>query len=384
MSQFQFLTAADIRFGRGVAQDALEELANLGQRLLLVHGRDGARCQWLRNRLEERGKDILSVSVDREPDLVLIETALEPARLANVEAVIAIGGGAVIDAGKALAALVPARRPIMDHLEVVGQGLPLETTPLPFAALPTTAGTGAEVTKNAVLAVPEAKRKVSLRDKNMLPDLAIVDPALTDHLPKAITLASGLDAVTQVIEPYLSSKANRLTDALCRDAIPIGLQALVALMKDEELWARDDLAWTSLCGGLALANSGLGAVHGLAGVLGGVTGAAHGAICGALLPPVLMANEAAIKQAGGLPDTEARMKEVRGWVAEALSCDADEAFERLASWSSEHGLPRLGALGLQEDKIAEVAEQSRVSSSMRGNPMPLSSDVLETIMRQAL
>jgi len=384
LSQFQFLTAADLRFGRGVAHAALDALAGLGGRLLLVQGRDGARADWLADALTDHGAVVCRFSVEREPDLPMIEAGLAVARDARVEAVIALGGGAVIDAGKALAGLIPSTRPIMDHLEVVGRGLPLEARPLPFAAMPTTAGTGAEVTKNAVIAVPEAKRKVSLRDRYMLPDLALVDPSLTDHLPKPVTLTSGLDAVTQVIEPFLSCKANRLTDALCRDAIPQGLQALVLLMEMESKGARDDLAWTSLCGGLALANAGLGAVHGFAGVLGGVTGAAHGAICGALLPHVLQANETALKRLPDQEETLTRMEAVRGWIAEALECGSQEAFDCLAHWSQAHGLPGLKALGLSAEMIGDVAEQSRISSSMKGNPVALDANDLSAILYRAL
>jgi alcohol dehydrogenase class IV len=267
----------------------------------------------------------------------------------------------------------------MDHLEVVGRGLPLAAPPLPLAALPTTAGTGAEVTRNAVIEVPEHRRKVSLRDRRMLPDLAIVDPALTDGTPKGVTLASGLDAVTQVIEPYVSSRANPLTDALCRDAIPRGLGALVRLMAAEDAGARDAMAWTSLCGGLALANSGLGAVHGLAGVLGGVTGAPHGAICGRLLPGVLAANRAA---AGGRAAD--RLAEVEGWIGAALGVPAGEAVAALARWCDAQGLPRLAGMGLAEAECDAVAEAAGASSSMRGNPVALPPATLAAVLRAAL
>ena len=188
----------------------------------------------------------------------LIEAALTEARAQAARAVIALGGGAVIDAGKALAALVPATRPVLDHLEVVGQGLPLDASPLPFAALPTTAGTGSEVTRNAVIAVPDARRKVSLRDARMVTRIAVVDPGLTDGCPRGVTLASGLDAITQVIEPYISTRANPLTDALTLPRVALALRALDRLMQAEDAAARDEMALTSLCGGLALANAGLG------------------------------------------------------------------------------------------------------------------------------
>ena len=385
---FQFMTAPLIQFGRKQAERAVPDIARMGSPLLLVHGRNGKRAQWLLEALVEQGSEVVCFSVPREPDVALIEEGVTCARATHVKAVVAIGGGAVIDAGKALAALIPAQRPVMDHLEVVGKGLPLEQAPLPFAALPTTAGTGAEVTKNAVLTVPEAERKVSLRDPRMLPSLAIVDPALTDYLPKAITLASGLDAVTQVIEPYLSSKATIMTDLFCKDAIEKGMTALTTLMKQEDKDSRDALAWTSLCGGLALANAGLGAVHGLAGVLGGVTGGAHGALCGTLLPHVLMANEKAVADSDDLNEKDkqdflGRFSEVRTWIGGALGCPADQAFDQLASWSSANALPGLRDLGLEEDQISSVAEASAGSSSMKGNPVLLSRETLEGILRAA-
>ncbi|WP_319529775.1 iron-containing alcohol dehydrogenase [uncultured Cohaesibacter sp.] len=383
-STFGFLTSNDIRFGRGVAKQAVPDIAALGSPLLLVHGKNGERCRWLSAALAGAGVEICTFAVAREPDIYMISDGVSLARAAKVKAVVALGGGAVIDAGKALAALVPATRPMMDHLEVVGQGLPLTEAPLPFAAMPTTSGTGAEVTKNAVLSVPDAKRKVSLRDARMLPDLAIVDPSLTDGCPKPVTLASGLDAVTQVIEPYLSSKANWMTDALCRSAIASGMAALVRLMECEDEEARDQLAYTSLCGGLTLANSGLGAVHGLAGVLGGVTLAAHGALCGTLLPHVLTYNERKLQQAEGYEESLARINDVRGWLALALDCTPELAFSRLADWSEAQGLPGLSGLGLQPNDIATVAEASVSSSSMKGNPIPLTTVELEAIMKDAL
>ena len=379
--QFAFATAQEIVFGRGAARDAAARIGELGQSVLVVHGATTARAGWLVQDLELQGLRVATFSCPKEPDVALIEEGLATARAADAAAVVSLGGGAVIDTGKAIAALALAGRPVIDHLEVVGRGLPLEAPPLPFVALPTTAGTGAEVTRNAVVGVPEAGRKVSLRDQSMLPRLAIVDPALTDGLPKPVTLASGLDAVTQVIEPYVSRKANRLTDALCRDAIPLGLAALVRLMEADDPDARDDLAWTSLCGGLALANAGLGAVHGLAGVIGGrVPGAAHGAICGTLLPHVLAANAAAADPGG---NAARRITEVRGWIAGTLGGSEAAAPQTLASWSRQSGLPGLSALGLQPDQEQNVAAAAGASSSMKGNPVELPAKTLARVLERA-
>ncbi len=339
---FAFATATEILFGRGQAAQAPARVAALGRRVLLVHGRDPARSATLARDLTAAGCSVATFTVPHEPDMALIEAGVQAG--AGVQVVVAMGGGAVIDAGKAIAALIPATRPMLDHLEVVGQGLPLDHPPLPFVAIPTTAGTGAEVTRNAVIGVPEARRKVSLRDARMLPTLAIVDPALTDGCPRGVTLASGLDAITQVIEPYVCTRANPLTDALCRDAIPRGLAAIIRLMQAEDPQARDQMAWVSLCGGLALANAGLGAVHGLAGPLGGLTGAAHGAICGSLLPHVLVANRQAVTD----PALAARLDQVGQWIGAAFGrpdASVADAARQLADWSRDAGLPGLDAWG---------------------------------------
>ena len=369
-----FLTASEIRFGRGKACEVAVTAKGFGQRAMLVNGATAARADWLADQLAP----VARFAVGREPDIAMIEAGVAAARAAKVQVIVALGGGAVIDAGKAIAALVPAHLPMMDYLEVVGRGLPLEADPLPFIAVPTTAGTGAEVTKNAVIGVPSARRKVSLRDNRMLPDVAVIDPALTDGTPKSVTLASGLDAITQVMEPYLCTKANRLTDVLCRNAIPLGLAALVRLMEAEDVGARDDLAWVSLCGGLALANAGLGAVHGLAGPIGGVAPAPHGAVCGVLLPPVLAANAQA---ATGV--AAARISEVQTWISDAFGVETKQAMAALQNWSQHHGLPRLSQMGVREDELQSIAQASLGSSSMRGNPVALTEGALTDILYAA-
>ncbi|WP_282601750.1 iron-containing alcohol dehydrogenase [Paracoccus sp. PARArs4] len=376
---FAFATATEIAFGRGQAASAAARAAAYGRRIVLCHGANAGRADFLADELTGQGCEVTRLTVAREPDLPMLEDAL--ARMGGADAVVAIGGGAVIDAGKALAALLPATRPVMDHLEVVGQGLPLDVAPLPFIAIPTTAGTGAEVTRNAVIGVPERRRKVSLRDPRMLPRLAIVDPALTDGCPRGITLASGLDAITQVIEPYVSTRANPMTDAICADAIPRGLAALIRLMRAEDPAARDEMAWTSLAGGLALANSGLGAVHGLAGPLGGLSGAAHGAICGVLLPHVLRVNRAAVTGRAA-----ERLDRVGAWIGAAFGqpdAGLDRAAGMLAEWSAECGLPSLSALGVDADMRNAAAVAAASSSSMKANPADLSADRLIEAMQAA-
>ncbi|MBB4066299.1 iron-containing alcohol dehydrogenase [Gellertiella hungarica] len=374
-----FQTAGEILFGRGKASEAARRILPFGRKVFLVHGRTPARADWMAAELEALGAEISGFAVPGEPDLPLIEMGIAAARASGSDVVVAIGGGSVIDAGKAIAALVRASGPIIDYLEVVGTGRVLEDDPLPFIALPTTAGTGAEVTKNAVIGVPEHRRKVSLRDPRMLARLAIVDPALTDNSPRRVTLESGLDAVTQVIEPYISSRANRLTDALCRDAIQSGLSALRILMLREEEAARDQIAWTSLCGGLALANSGLGVVHGLAGPLGGLSEAPHGAICGALLPYALAANRDAVTE----PEKARRIEEVLGFIGQAFETTSGKALSALANWSRASGLMTLGGMGITAQDRQAAAEAALASSSMKANPVPLDQATLLAILEAA-
>jgi alcohol dehydrogenase class IV len=348
-----------ILFGRGEVGKAPALASSFGPRGVIVHGTNAGRAAPLMATL-----DAIAITCPSEPTLDMLETALTTARAHHPDWVLAIGGGAVIDMGKALAALIPSPTPAMDHLESVGPAHPLTAAPLPFIAIPTTSGTGAEVTKNAVIGLPHLRRKVSLRDDRMIARLAIIDPALTDHCPKAITLASGLDSITQVIEPYVSIRATPYTDAITKAAIPMGLAALIRLMDGEEPAARDAMAFVSLTGGLALANAGLGAVHGFAGVIGGMTGAAHGAICGALLPHVIAMNRARVSDPGRLDD-------VCQMIGTAFGTSLDDAPAALAGWSRKHGLPNLTEMGLSAADHHSVAAVSLTASSMKGNPVSL-------------
>ena len=377
IAPFQLLLPGRILFGRGEAAKTAGLAAGFGPRVLLVHGRDAARAAWLLADLNRAGCGVHALICAKEPDLPMLEAALAKARVFAPDVVIGLGGGAVLDLAKALAGLIPATGKVLDHLEGVGQGLPLSQNPLPFVAVPTTSGTGAEATKNAVIDVPAQRRKVSLRDDRMMARLAIVDPALTDGCPRGVTLSSGLDALTQVIEPYLCNRANPATDALARAAIPMALAALPALMQGEDSGARDAMAWVSLSGGLALANAGLGAVHGLAGVIGGVTGAAHGAICGTLLPFVIAANRAAMP-AGPVAE---RLAEVDAMLSTAFG--GGSGTDALHRWSRRNGLPGLAALGLDAKDHGSVAAAAAGASSMKANPVVLSEAVLQAILRAA-
>ncbi|MHA6262287.1 iron-containing alcohol dehydrogenase [Arenibacterium sp. CAU 1754] len=375
-ASFDLFLPTRIRFGRGEALVAVPEILGLGRRLVIVRGRSRTRAEPLLDALTNAGAECLEESCASEPDLEGLIAGLERARAFAPDAVLAIGGGAPLDFGKALAALLPAPDPDpLEHLEVVGRGKPLVAMPLPFVAVPTTAGAGSEATRNAVIAVPEHRRKVSLRDPRMLARLAIIDPSLTDGTPRDVTLASGLDAVTQVIEPYLSNRANPVTDALCRDAIPRGFAALARLVRAEDADARDDLALVAFNSGLALANAGLGAVHGIAGVLGGETGAAHGLICGLLLPPVLRASRDAAPAGSQL---DVRLSEIDSWCSAALGTGIDG----LADWARRSGLPS-APLQLSRERALDIARKSQGSSSMKPSSIAFSAEDLLRMLKQA-
>ena len=383
---FEFATAQRVIFGTGSArQQAPDIVIGLGRRPLVVTGRDPARAEWLVRALEERGHDCRLLCVDGEPDIAFAAGGADLARRRGHDVVIAIGGGSAIDAAKAIAALATNGGDPLQYLEVVGQGLPLAAPPLPFVAMPTTAGTGSEVTRNAVLLVPSARMKVSLRSPLMLPRVAIVDPELTRGLPPAITASTGLDALTQLIEPFVSVRANAMTDALCREGIPRAARSLRrACAHPHDAEAREDLAIASLFGGHALANAGLGAVHGCAAPIGGMFPAPHGAVCAALLPHVMRGNLRALEaKAAGSP-VLSRFDELGRLLTASPGARAHEALAWLDAIVADLAIPRLSAYGIGAGDIAAICEQAMRSSSMKGNPVALTVDELAEVVTAAL
>lgn len=378
---FSFSSPQTIHFGRGQSQQVSILAKGFGDTALLVFGANLNRAAWLVAACNEAGIITKTIRCKTEPSLPDIDAALTALNGFRPTVVIALGGGSVIDFAKALAALMPCNGPAISYLEVVGDGRKLEHPPIPMIALPTTAGTGAEVTKNAVISVPEHGLKVSLRDPRMIPQIAIVDAGLMQGAPRSVTLAAGLDAVTQVIEPYLSIKANPMTDAICRAAIPVGLKALRDVVENDTPDAWDAMAWVSTCGGLALANAGLGAVHGFAGVIGGKTNAPHGAICGALLPAVL---EAHLRKAKESTNRYARIS----WVLEQIDTHFTQGLQgsgldALRLWSKEQGLRGLDELGVPSEGYLDIAKAAAKTSSMKANPFVLSEAELIQVLRTA-
>ncbi|HEY8961449.1 MAG TPA: iron-containing alcohol dehydrogenase, partial [Luteolibacter sp.] len=260
---FEFATAGRVIFGRGTVTQLPALAREFGERAMVVTGSNPQRHEDLIQRLTENGLAIVRFPIHGEPTTQAIERGVEIARAENVDLLIGLGGGSVVDAAKAIAAMATQPGNLFDHLEVIGRGQPLTHRPLPHLAVPTTAGTGAEVTRNAVLASPEHRLKVSLRHHSMLPTVALVDPALARDCPPPVTAASGMDALVQCLEAYVSRKAQPMTDALCLEGIRRAVRSLEAAVADgHDLDAREDLALAALFSGMALANAGLGAVHG--------------------------------------------------------------------------------------------------------------------------
>ncbi len=381
---FEFSTARRIYFGSESDAVILTALESWGHRLLLVVGSHPVRTQDLLETLEKTGKTITIFQVPHEPTVDLVQTGVQQARSQQCEAVIALGGGSVMDAAKAIAVMLTNSGDLTDYLEVVGLGRPVRCPGVPLMAIPTTAGTGAEVTRNAVLDVPDHQRKVSMRSPFLLPTLAVVDPQRTVSMPPNLTAQTGLDALTQVIEPFVSMQANPLTDGFCREGIRRAARSLRQAVEDGgNLQARTDMALASLCGGLALANAKLGAVHGLAGPLGGLLHAPHGAICGALLPWVVEANVTALQQRQSDHSSLIRFAEL-GELLSGRTATPHDAVEWLHALCRDVNIPSLGRHGLTEKHIPILAEQAQTSSSMKGNPLVLTTDELQGILQAAL
>lgn len=386
MSQaFEFATATRIAFGAGQAGQIGRFARALGTRALVVTGQDPARARPLLSLLESAGVEVTLFPAAGEPEVGFVQAAIGAARKARCDLVIALGGGSAIDTGKAVSAMLANDGELLDFLEVIGRGKSLQNPAAPFIAVPTTAGTGSEVTRNAVLSSPEHRVKVSLRSPLMLARLAVVDPELTYDLPPNITASTGLDALTQLIEPYVCSKANPVTDALCLEGIPRAAQALrAAFINGRDTAARYDMCVASLFGGLALANAGLGAVHGFAGPIGGMFHAPHGAVCAALLPHVIEVNLRALRQRQPGADAIKRYQTVARLLTGSPAAEVDEAAPWLAELVRQLKIPGLAAYGIHPGALEELADKSAKASSMKPNPIVLTRDELLEILRRSL
>jgi alcohol dehydrogenase class IV len=383
--RFEFATATRIIFGAGTLQEVGELAAELGRRAFVVTGRSAERAKPLLDFLSGVGIESNIFSVQGEPTTEVARQGTGRARANRCDLVVGFGGGSALDAGKAIAALLTNGGDPLDYLEVIGKGEPLAEPAAPYIAIPTTAGTGAEVTRNAVLVSPEHRVKVSLRSSLMLPRLALVDPELTYSLPPDVTASTGLDALTQVMEPFVSVKANPLTDAVCREGMQRAARSLrIAYERGDDSSAREDMAIVSLFGGLALANAKLGAVHGFAGPLGGMFPGPHGAICARLLPFVMTVNVRALQERE--PESPALRRYDK--IAQILTGDTSATADDGVAWVRELcevlQVPSLAVYGLTRADFPSLIQKAAVASSMQGNPIKLTPEELEEILERAV
>ncbi|HEV2932815.1 MAG TPA: iron-containing alcohol dehydrogenase [Streptosporangiaceae bacterium] len=385
---FEFATAGRIMAGPGRAAELPGVLAGLGSRVLVCTGANPQRHAGLLAGLAGLGVPAVVFPVAAEPTVDLARGAVAAAREHGADVVAAVGGGSVIDTAKAVAMLLGNGGDPLDYLEVAGSGRPITKPAVPCVAVPTTAGTGAEVTANAVLAVPAHQVKASLRSPLMIPRVALVDPLLTVSCPPAVTASSGLDALTQCLEPFVSVRANPLTDGLAREGLRRAGTGLRAAYADGgDLQARADMATCSLLGGMALANAKLGAVHGLAGVIGGTADVPHGLACAALLAPVIEANVRALRS-GRPADPELDPLDRYAEAARLLTGEPAASVEDGLAWILQTlallAVPGLAAFGLGPAHADDIAAKALTSSSMQGNPVALSHAELKAILLHAL
>lgn len=379
---FTFATAGRIVVGAGASEQVPEIARGFGSRPFVVLGRH-----------TDRGGSALAGLPDGatefrwsgEPTVDGVREAVTAAREAAPDVVVAWGGGSVIDLAKSVAVLLRAEGDVLDFLEVIGAGRPLPTTSVPVVAVPTTAGTGAEATANSPILSPEHGVKASLRSAAMLPAVAVVDPVLTVTCPPPVTASSGLDALTQCLEPLTTPKATALTDALAREGLArAGRSLRTAYHHGDDLDARTDMSLVALLSGMALANSKLGAVHGLAAPLGGVLGAPHGEVCAAVLAATTEVNVRALRARDPWSAALDRYREAARLLTGDAAASVEDGVAWIAGTVAELDVRRLGELGLRRGDHGAVADAALAASSMAGNPVPLTRDeVLEILDRSS-
>jgi alcohol dehydrogenase class IV len=381
---FEFTAPTRVVFGSGILSKVPQLIGGKGKRILLVSGKNIDRSKSLADALISESCDAFRYIVEGEPTVEAVEKGIEAARREDCGLIVGFGGGSVIDCAKAIAALVPNKGKLFDYLEVIGAGKELEADPLPFIAIPTTAGTGAEVTKNAVIHSPKHQVKVSLRSPLMFPDVAVVDPELTISMPPDITATTGMDALSHLLETFVCNQPNPLTDAWCRE----GLRRISASLRKvfdngNDIQARTDMALASMLGGMALANVKLGAVHGFAGPMGGMFPVPHGAACAALLPAVMEINIREVNRQNQSVSM-ARYDEL----GQILTGKADATAEDGITWIKEVvkylKIPTLATYGLTSSAYTTLTEKAKNASSMKGNPVLLSDDELREILEKTI
>ncbi len=383
LDRFIFTTSPQIVFKWGASTQLIEYVKQYGTRVLLLHSRSVKEIEHIKQELGQNGIEVDAHIVSGEPTDIKVNALFAAAHGKKVDVVLGMGGGSVLDTGKAVSALLANPGDVLDYVEVVGKGLALQKAPLPFIAVPTTAGTGTEVTKNAVIKITEKNVKVSMRDMRMIPRVALIDPSLTLSVPPAVTASTGMDAFVQVLEPYISRYANCMVDMFCRDAIPLAAEYLPKVYHDPtDRESRTKMAWVSLLGGLSLANAKLGAVHGFAGPIGGMFNVSHGVICAALLPQVFRMNSKRIVETDD-KEMKQRLLEIASWVTGSDGASIAQAVEWFIALNQELNIPRLRDIGIRQIHFDAIIEKSMHSSSMKGNPVLLSPDELREILENS-
>ncbi len=388
-----FSTVGRIVFGDGVLAQVPELIPSMGSRAVLVQDESLAQkadcVERLHSMLASAGVVVHTISVNGEPRVGGVDKAVEESRPLSPEFVISLGGGSVLDMGKALAGLLTNEGSVLEYLEGVGTGKAITRPALPHIAIPTTAGTGSEVTKNSVITGGDGEDggfKKSLRSPYLLPRIALVDPELTRSCPRPVTAACGYDALTQLIESYTSNHSGPITDALAIDGIRKASVALPRLLRDSaDIEARRDMALASLFGGMCLANAGLGAVHGMAAALGAACPIPHGVACALGLPGVLECNAERLEQTAPGHPCLVKLREACGIVLghESHSDPVAGACARIRKALRDAEIPRLGAYGFTEERLGEIVAESR-GSSMKYNPVELSDEDLHRILEEWL
>jgi len=383
--QFDFALPTAVVFGPGVLGQLGERAQALGQRAFLVTGGGSLErlgvVAYLESLLGERKVTAVRFPAAGEPDTDSVDRATERARREGCDLVIGLGGGSALDTAKAVSCLLANGGESLDYIEVVGRGQPVAKPSLPFIAVPTTGGTGSETTRNAVLTHRATRTKASLRSPHMMARLALVDPELSKSVPPAVTAATGLDAITQLIEPYTSRRAQPMIDALALGALVHAARALPrAFESPDDLAARSQMMYASMISGIALAHAGLGAAHAFSGPLGGSFPIPHGFACAAVLPHVMEAN-LRVAMATGADDTIRRYTDV----ARALGGkEPRDGVDRVRLLCRQLNVPGLGDFGMGRSDVGDIAARARLTSSMKANPVDLSQSALEEVLLNAL
>jgi alcohol dehydrogenase class IV len=382
---FEFVTAARVVFGAGAAKGVGVLAKEFGIRALVVTGSQPGRAEVIFTSLRQEDISTATVSVKGEPTLALVHSIAALAKQEQCDVLIAVGGGSVIDATKAAAGWLANGGELLDYIEVIGRAQPLRKPALPWIAIPTTAGAGAEVTRNAVLTSPEHRFKASIRSSHLLTRIALVDPELALSLPPAVTASTGMDALTQLIEPYVSHRANPVTDALCVDGMKRATRSLRrAFDCGSDLAARGEMALASLYSGMALANAGLGAVHGFAAPIGGMFPAPHGAVCAALLPAVMETNLRALRERAPQSESLRRYDEIGRLLTGKPQATSTDALAWVRETCAHLSIPPLRQYGITEADFPALVEKASVASSMKANPVTLTQLELRETLTNSL